>query len=304
LTLELGVRYDKLFPFQMRRGGLSVFNPDLHKLVVVHGTPNPAIANQYPGILVDGASAGYSMGNWIHLQNYNFAPRLGFAYRPFDGQQVVIRGGFGMFYNNLPQNDLVNNLGNQLPFVLSTSYGTASGVDVPSLTFDNPFPASSASVTANPAAYGVQRSIKTPMNTQWNLSMEGETWQKIAVRASYIGNLGTHLHTPYPINQVTPQPLGGPGHPPNSQAAVPFQPFAGITYYSYGESSNTNQLQLGARRRFADLTFDAEYQWTKAMGIDGPNEEMVTDRTNIRYDYGTVRRAPPSLSCFSKKKGS
>ena len=288
LTLELGVRYDKLFPFQMRRGGLSVFNPDLNKLVVVHGTPNPAIANKYPGILVDGSSVGYDMGNWIHLQNYNFAPRVGFAYRPFDGQQIVIRGGFGMFYNNLPQNDLVNNLGNQLPFVLSTSYGTASGVDVPSLTFDNPFPSSSASVTANPSAFGAQRSIKTPMNTQWNLSMEGETWQKIAVRASYIGNLGTHLHTPFPINQVTPQPLGGPGNPPNSQAAAPFQPFAGITYYSYGESTNTNQLQLGARRRFADLTFDAEYQWTKAMGIDGPNEEAVTDRRNIRYDYGNL----------------
>jgi hypothetical protein len=93
---------------------------------------------------------------------------------------------------------------------------------------------------------------------------------------------------PYPINQTTPQPLGGPGQPPNAQAAAPFQPFAGITYYSYGESTNTNQLQLGARRRFADLTFDAEYQWTKALGIDGPNDETVTDRRNIRYDYGNL----------------
>lgn len=288
LTLELGLRYDKLFPFQMRRGGLSVFNPSMNKLVVVHGDPVPEIAARYSSILVDGASVGYNMGNWIHLQNFNFAPRVGFAYRPFDAQQFVIRGGFGIFYNNLPLSTLVNGLGNQLPFVLNTSYGTPSGVDVPTLTFDNPFPAAGGGVTANPGATGVQRNIKTPNNTQWNLSIEGEARYKIALRASYIGNLGTHLHTPLPINQTTPQPLGGPGQPPNSQAAAPFQPFAGITYYQYEESTNTNQLQLGARRRFSDLTFDAEYQWTKALGIDGPNDETVTDRRDIRYDYGNL----------------
>ena len=288
LTLELGVRYDKLFPFQMRRGGLSVFNPNLNQLVLVHGTADPAIVAKYPGIIVPGSQVGYDMSNWIHLQNYNFAPRLGFAYRPLDSQQFVVRGGFGIFYDNLPLGDLVNNLGNQLPFVLTTTFGTPARVDTPSLTFDSPFPAAGGGVTANPSAFGVQRSIKTPVNTQWNLSLEGEGWKKTAFRATYVGNLATHLHTPFPINQVTPQPLGGPGQPASSQAAAPFQPFAGITFYQYGESTNFNQLQLGARRRFSSLTFDAEYQWSKGLGIDGPNEESVTDRRNIRYDYGNL----------------
>ena len=289
LTAELGVRYDKLFPFQERRGGIATFNPDYGKLVLVHGTPVSSIVADYPGIVVDGAQNNYTMANWLHLQNTNFEPRIGFAYRPISGREVVIRAGFGVYYDNLPLSDLVNNVGNQVPFVLTTNYAPESATsDAPYLTFASPFPAANSSVTANPSAYGVSRTIKTPLNSEWNLSIEGEGWKKVAVRATYVGNDGRHLHTPFPINQTTPQPLGGPGEPANSQAAAPFQPFSTITYYMYGESSNFNQLQLAARRRFSDLTFDAEYQWSKALGIDGPNEETVTDRRNIRYDYGNL----------------
>jgi hypothetical protein len=289
LTLELGVRYDKLFPFQERRGGIATFDPTYGKLVLVHGTPVPSILAAYPGILVNGSDAHETMSNWLHLQNTDFAPRLGFAYRPISGREVVVRAGFGIYYDNLPLSTLVNNMGNQVPFVLTTNYAPASvSSDVPTLTFDTPFPTSNGSVTANPSAYGVSRTIKTPFNAEWNLSIEGEGWEKVAIRATYVGNDARHLHTPFPINQTTPQPLGGPGEPANSQAAAPYQPFSGITYYMYGESSNFNQLQLAARRRFSDLTFDAEYQWSKALGIDGPNDETVTDRRNIRYDYGNL----------------
>jgi hypothetical protein len=286
LTIEMGIRYDKLFPFQVSRGGLATFDPDLKALVVIRGTPSPAIAAAYP--IVQGSAVGYDMSNWIHLQNTNFAPRVGVAYRPWDAQNVVLRAGFGIFYDNLPLSDLVNNLGNQLPFVLSTSYTNPSNT-APSLTFANPFP-TGGTIPANPNAAGVNRDIKTPYNTQWNLSGEAETWKHVALRAAYIGNLGTHLHTPFPLNQIVPQPIGNePGAIyPTTQAAVPFQPFAGITYYLYGESTNTNQLQLGARRRFSGLTFDAEYQFTRAFGIDGPNEESVTNRRDIRYDYGNL----------------
>ena len=79
--------------------------------------------------------------NWIHLQNTNFAPRIGFAYsRSGDERNFVVRAGFGIFYDNLSLATLVNNLGNQLPFVSSTCYTNPSNT-VPSLTFANPFPA-------------------------------------------------------------------------------------------------------------------------------------------------------------------
>lgn len=284
LTINYGLRYDKLFPFQVTQGGLATFDPQLGALVTITGTPDPALVQAYP--TVDGSTVGYNLHNWLHMQNINFAPRLGFAYRPFDSQSFVLRGGYGIFYNNLSLAVLVNNLSNQLPFILSTSY-IANSNTVPNLTFDNPFPTTGASA-GNPNASGVQRDLKTPYNQQFNLTVEDEVWKKIAVRASYVGNLGTHLHTPYPLNDVIPQPIGGPGQPATVQAARPFQPFGNITYYLYGESTNTNQLQLAARRRFSGLTFDLEYQYTKALGIDGPNDETVTNKLDIRQDYGNL----------------
>jgi hypothetical protein len=285
LTVVAGIRYDKLFPFQVTRGGLSTFDPGIGSLVVIRGTPSPAVASAYP--IVMGSSIDYNESNWMRLQNLNFAPRIGIAYRPWMKKDIVVRSGFGIFYDNLSLALLANSLGNQLPFVLSTSYTNPSNT-VPSLTFADPFP-TGGTIPANPNAVGVARNIKTPYNTQWNLSVEGESWEHVALRASYIGNLGTHLHTPFPLNQIVPQPIGVPGAKyQTTQAAAPFQPFAGITYYTYGESTNTNQLQLGARRRFSGLTFDAEYQFTRALGIDGPNDESVTNARDIRHDYGNL----------------
>ena len=41
-------------------------------------------------------------------------------------------------------------------------------------------------------------------------------------------------------------------------------------------------------RRFAGLTFDLQYQWTKALGEDGGNNEIITNRSNVRADYGNL----------------
>jgi Carboxypeptidase regulatory-like domain/TonB dependent receptor len=284
LTLSYGLRYDKLFPFHMDQGGLANFDPSTGKMYAITGTPDPTISSLYP--FTPGSDVGLNNNNWIHMQSLNFAPRLGFAYRPGRSDRYVIRGGYGIIYDNLSFAYIINNEANQFPFVLNNTYTSPSAL-TPSLTFSDPFPTTGAS-QGNPSLTAVNKNYKTPYNENWNISVEAMVTQNTAVRASYLGNLGTHLFMPYGLNDYIPQPVGGTGNPVNTQAIRPYQPWGSITYYSGGESTNVEQFQLSAIRRFAGLTFNIQYQHTKALGLDGPNNELVTDRSDIRYDYGNL----------------
>ncbi|MGH9747147.1 MAG: TonB-dependent receptor domain-containing protein, partial [Candidatus Acidiferrales bacterium] len=87
LTLNYGLRYDTTFGLFSASGRSQLENPALLTLRTL-GIP-----------LVNGAP---------HDDRKQFGPRLGFAYSPGESQTTVIRGGFGLFFNDLAQNGWVN----------------------------------------------------------------------------------------------------------------------------------------------------------------------------------------------------
>ena len=60
---------------------------------------------------------GKGLGN---SQKSNFAPRLGFAYQATP--KLVVRGGFGMFYNGFENRGFSPNLGENYPFQFNFNY--------------------------------------------------------------------------------------------------------------------------------------------------------------------------------------
>jgi hypothetical protein len=129
---------------------------------------------------------------------------------------------------------------------------------------------------------GFARDRYTGYQHQWNFTLEGEIAPNTAVRASYVGNKGTHLERLININDPGP----GPGA---VQPRRPYQPFGNILYSETGRNSILNQLQLGAIRRLSNgLSFQLEYQWTKAYGEQPYGIEAPLDSRNARLDWGNA----------------
>ena len=70
--------------------------------------------------------------------DHNFAPRFGLAYRPWSKHSLVLRSGYGIFYDGSIYSRIYTNMASQPPFAqASTLVTTPKQV----LTLENGFPA-------------------------------------------------------------------------------------------------------------------------------------------------------------------
>lgn len=278
LTINIGLRYEYAGLFSNQNGDLSNFDPATGKIILFGGTPNPRLMATLP--VVEAEKAGFAPGRYMDRDVTNFAPRIGFAYRPFGTPRFVVRGAYGLFYNPASANTWGYTVMLNPPFLVSETFEPQPGT-VPSLTWANPFPGS-GNIPASPSFTGVARNYKTPYSQQWNMAVEFEVLKNTAIRATYLGNLGLHLPTPFPVNDP-PYPAAGP-----IQARRPFQYMGPVTLYKSERTTSTNQLQLGATRRFSSgLAFGVEYMWTRALGphVYG---DLPMDYRNMRLDRGNL----------------
>jgi hypothetical protein len=144
-----------------------------------------------------------------------FAPRFGFAYRPFD--KMVVRGGYGIFFDSSETREM-DDTGDFYPFEIRGSQ-TAT-LEPANLKLTNelfpplstPAPVSVANNGSAFAAVLLSDHPKNPYVEEWTLSVERELSRNTALDVFYAGNKGTHLLERYNENQ--PGPL--------SSAALPY----------------------------------------------------------------------------------
>jgi len=134
----------------------------------------------------------------------DFAPRFGFAYDVFGKGQTVVRGGYGIFWNN-PLTGTSSQKPSNPPFLLSNSLSTTL---LPTLRLRDGIPAPPP-VDPNRAPSGTTRSIFDPEFSdgyaqQWNLNISQQFGRNYALEVSYVGSKGTHLVIKQDINQAPP----------------------------------------------------------------------------------------------------
>ena len=108
-----------------------------------------------------------------------WSPRVGFSYNPDGNGKMVLRGGFGIFFDHLVSEFRFYTNAN-LPF-----FGN--------LQVNNPpFPLGlTATGTAPvPAPQGMDFETKIPEKLQWNFSIQRQITQSSALSVAYLGEIG------------------------------------------------------------------------------------------------------------------
>ena len=116
----------------------------------------------------------------------NFAPRIGFAWKPFS--KTVVRGGYGINYNTSAYQGIVQQLAFQPPFsTASTNIQAAAG----DLTLQQGFPAvSSTGITNN---FAVNPNYRLGYVQIRNLDIQQQIRPTLLLNLDYTGTKGTDL---------------------------------------------------------------------------------------------------------------
>ena len=192
LTLSFGLRYEYDKPPVDAFDAIANFDPATGAVVVpnekvLRENVNPLFPSAIP--IVTASQAGYPERALRRPDKNNFQPRFGFAWRPFGGAGSVIRGGYGIY-----SDDLTADLFSQMyggPFRLTESFTNNIVNGAPDLTLTRPFLGQGATGAVDMTAIGTD--LRNPFIQQWNLTIEKALAANMGLRLSYIGTRATQL---------------------------------------------------------------------------------------------------------------
>jgi hypothetical protein len=289
LTLSYGLRYeydtapvdafDTVSNFDTRTGSIVVPNE-----TVLTKNVNPLFPSQIP--IITAAQAGFPERALRESSRSDFQPRFGFAYRPFSNNKTVVRGGYGIYYDELGGDLFTAMYGG--PFGLTEAFTNAISGGRSLLTFQQPFLGTGAIGAVNMNATSVH--MKDPRVQQWNLTVERSLTNNLGLRLSYIRTLSTQLLYGTNINQPPASTI------PFSQNRRPYPLFNNVILYQNGGTQSYNALSTEVKQHFGKgLQFEAAWTWSKNLTDADDSSGRTEGGPTIENSYNRVRQRGNAL---------
>jgi len=228
----------------------------------------------------------------VRPDHNNFSPRIGFAFRPGTKRNIVVRGGYGIYYNSSVYNTIANNMAQQPPF--ATTLSVATSIAAP-LTLANGFLVPSTNSVTN--TYAIDPNYRTGYAQIWQLAVQSDLGHSLVGTITYNGTKGTRLDQTILPNSA-----------PSGAKALPWP--SGYIYEMSNGDSVYHGISGQLQRRFRNgISANAIYTYSKAIDnavqaqnfLDTAAERAVsaTNRThvaNFNWQYSTgVGRAGGTL---------
>lgn len=306
LTLNMGIRYDYFQPAYERHDQQANFHvlstgvgSGTAEYLLPSGAQKYALSSAFTDIAAkDHVSIVYTGNRSLaNAQKLDFSPRVGFAFSPTD--ELVIRGGFGIFFGGLESVGGSPNLGNNYPFSINSNFNAPSCVlnspcATNGITLENGYSTQIAAglrnLVALPTVNEMDYNIKTTYSEQFNLSTQYALGNNTSATVGYVGNVGRHLVVQ--SNNNPSAALAIPGT--NTQQYTPFPDFGNGYYLNFGAESSYNSLQGTLERRFSDgLYLLATYTWAHSLddaptplGAAGDSGLQNALLVPLSYEYG------------------
>ncbi len=282
LTLNIGLRYDYEPAFKAKNGKFMTLD---------FQTGLPWYCSEVDQTLLKDLKYKYETGGpcrGFKADTLNFAPRIGFAFGPFNDNNTVLRGGYGMVYTS--ENMYTTGYGSFIaPFGGTFLWRTRSPfqpdlqnhlVPMDQAPFNLPLtsPDIPGSLFLNPEEY------PTGNVQHWNLGLSRNIGWGVVMETAYVGSKGTNL------NGLST--LANYNRPVYNKVIANIPTFTTINLRLKGFNSSYHSFQAKATKRFKDgFSFLASYTWAHALAE--ASNDQVDENTDIDTDetgVATVRR--------------
>ena len=251
LTVDYGVRYSLYPPITDNNNQLVTFDPSRYSAAEAPVFANAAgtlinrtTGNLAVGIIQGGVNSPFGDGIYEFKKN-SIQPRVGFSWDPLQTGKTVLRGAFGVYFDQPLVGIFEQNSFTTPPVVNNVTF-TGSRLS-------NPASGQTPTTTGVRTIIASATDFENPRTIQWNAGVTRRLWDDGVIEISYVGSRGDNLIRPTDINY--PQP--GDVVALQSNAATPTAVNPARPYRSYGAITFR---ETTARSRYHGLLSSFRYE--------------------------------------------